>query len=382
MPIFDQGYQHWHGTTRGHFWRFLAISRQGVRSKLKGGFTRLIMIAAWLPAIALVSLMAVWGLVEQQAEVVQPILRVISLPPEVSTDPIAYRQAIWTICYSYFFSIQTFVAMILVVILGPGLISQDLRFNALPLYLSRPITRTDYFLGKFGVIALGLGSVVVIPTIAAYGMGLLFSLDPTVIVDTLPIFLGALAFASVIVLSTGTLILGLSSLSRSSRYVAAFWIGIWFVSSAVASALSTQHVVQTQLEYSRAQTELQRAFQPGIFGNRPNAPDPNLLERIRQADAARIEAYRNNPWQMVSFTGNLDRIKAVLLDTNSAWDQFAKIGSFANRPGSLVGEEPFFITTLKGPQYPWYWSGGILLGLMGASIWIMHRRVRSLDRLK
>ena len=43
--------------------------------------------------------------------------------------------------------------MLLVVLAGPNLISRDLRFNALPLYFSRPLTRLDYFLGKLGVIA-------------------------------------------------------------------------------------------------------------------------------------------------------------------------------------------------------------------------------------
>ena len=31
MPIFDQGYQHWSGTLSGHSWRWLTITRHGVR---------------------------------------------------------------------------------------------------------------------------------------------------------------------------------------------------------------------------------------------------------------------------------------------------------------------------------------------------------------
>ena len=31
MPIFDQGYQHWSGKLWGHGWRWLAITRHGVR---------------------------------------------------------------------------------------------------------------------------------------------------------------------------------------------------------------------------------------------------------------------------------------------------------------------------------------------------------------
>ena len=36
MPIFDQGYQHWKGALSGHAWRWLAITRQGLRGQLKG----------------------------------------------------------------------------------------------------------------------------------------------------------------------------------------------------------------------------------------------------------------------------------------------------------------------------------------------------------
>ena len=44
--------------------------------------------------------------------------------------------------------------MFLVLLVGPELISQDLRFNAMPLYFARPVRRLDYFVGKLGVIAV------------------------------------------------------------------------------------------------------------------------------------------------------------------------------------------------------------------------------------
>ncbi len=50
---------------------------------------------------------------------------------------------------------------------GPNLISQDLRFNAIPLYFSRPVRRFDYFLGKLGVIATFLAAVSIVPAVAA-----------------------------------------------------------------------------------------------------------------------------------------------------------------------------------------------------------------------
>jgi ABC-2 type transport system permease protein len=54
---------------------------------------------------------------------------------------------------------QTLLAFVLVMIVGPALVAPDLRNNALALYLSRPLSRTDYVLGKL-VVLLGLGSAV------------------------------------------------------------------------------------------------------------------------------------------------------------------------------------------------------------------------------
>ena len=33
-------------------------------------------------------------------------------------------------------------------------------------------------------------------------------------------------------------------------------------------------------------------------------------------------------------------------------------------------------------QFPWWWSAGVLAGLLGISTWTLTRRVKSLDRLK
>src|SRR5579864_3619846 len=101
MPIFDQGYQHWKGPLTGHTWRWLAIARHGVRVQTKNRILRIILIVAWLPALALIVAMAVWGLVEQQAEGVLRLVRNL-LPPDMLLDPRAYRATAWTVAYSFF----------------------------------------------------------------------------------------------------------------------------------------------------------------------------------------------------------------------------------------------------------------------------------------
>ncbi|MEO2092019.1 MAG: hypothetical protein ABGY75_21400, partial [Gemmataceae bacterium] len=86
MPIFDQGYQHWAGTLAGHRWRWLAVSRHGVRTLRKSWVVRIMLFIAWLPALALVSVLTLWGLLEQQAATVVAFLQRI-FPPEVIASP-------------------------------------------------------------------------------------------------------------------------------------------------------------------------------------------------------------------------------------------------------------------------------------------------------
>src|SRR5205085_60244 len=176
MPIFDQGYQHWQGPLAGHAWRWLAIARHGVHVQLKGRVLRLLLLVAWLPAIALVVTLALWGLMEQGSQSVLGLLGRL-LPPGMLDEPQAYRAAVWTLAYSFFFKFEMFFIMLLVVVAGPNLVSADLRFNALPLYFSRPLGRVDYFLGKLGVIAALVGAVAVVPAVFAYVLGVCFSLD-------------------------------------------------------------------------------------------------------------------------------------------------------------------------------------------------------------
>ena len=70
MPIFDQGYQHWSGELSGHAWRWLAITRHGVRVGMKNRMVRLLLLISWLPAIGLAFVLCLWGLLERKSDLV------------------------------------------------------------------------------------------------------------------------------------------------------------------------------------------------------------------------------------------------------------------------------------------------------------------------
>jgi ABC-2 type transport system permease protein len=368
MPIYDQGYQHWHGTLSSQAGRFLPIIRHGASVQLKNRWVRWALFAAWNPVVVLMCILALWGLFEQQSRLLTPFLMFFeNLPEALKAGPRGYRTPLWTLAFRQFFEIQLYISMFMVLLVGPDLISQDLRFNAIPLYLSRPVRRFEYFVGKLGVIAAYLAAVTIVPVILLFLLGYAFSLDPTVVRDTGRLFLASVAFGAIVVVSAGLLMLAFSSLSRNSRYVGAMWIIFWTVSQLTSTVLG-----------------------------------------------ATIRA----DWcPVVSYTNNLLRIRDALFDAETAWNQVtslsdsgrqqlgrvAGIGPFggsrrirqrlfspAPPPSSATGEaqrdrsnrsrqprSPF-----APPTYPWEWSAGVLGALAGLSVAVLMTRIRSLDRLR
>jgi ABC-2 type transport system permease protein len=365
MPVFDQGYQHWSGTLSGHTWRWLTIARQGVRVGTKNIFLRLLIIFSWLPAAILAFILCLWGLLENKSTLITPLLPFLQglFSREVIQDPRHYRMEVWSICFSQFLKFELYISMIVVLLVGPRLISQDLRFNALPLYFSRPLRRIDYFVGKL-----------------AYVMGLLFSLDITILWDTLPLLLACLAYGVVIILSAGGLMLGFSALTRNSRYVALFWVGLWFISGIVATILNSVETGKRQSEMYRRNAAIRqnRQFRAGPMNEEMRAQQEaaNRAEEKMWTDFQEetLAASRSNWRPMLSYTGNLLRIGTVLLGTDTAWEDFSRL----RRPE----ERTSFLLEHLGPQYPWIWSVILLTILFGLSACILNFRIRSLDRLK
>ena len=365
MSIVDQGYQHWNGEFSSHAWRWLAIARHGVRVGLKNRAVRRILFVAWTPALALAALLCVWGMMEQKSDLVKPLMPLLRVfGDRVVADPQHYRVEVWTIGFSYFMNIELFFSMILVLLVGPNLISQDLRFNALPLYFSRPLRRIDYFLGKLGVVGAFLGMVMIAPALIAYVLGLLFSLDITIIRDTLPILIGAVFYGFVIVVSAGTLVLALSSLSRNSRYITLMWLAVWFVSGIVASMLVG--IEQHQRIRDHYRESRNQAF------NAPDRVDVEATPDHFEEEEARAEMTDWRP--LISYAENLRRVGRQLMGSRAAWESLSQL--------QPPDRQWMFRARFMDPQYPWYWSAGVLAGLFGISAWILNRRIRSLDRLR
>jgi ABC-2 type transport system permease protein len=116
---------------------------------------------------------------------------------------------------------------------GAGLIANDRRANALQIYLSKPLTRTEYVFGKCAILMTLLLGVTWLPAILLLLVQIAFSGSLTFFVNNLYLFPAITLFSFIQVLVSAGSMLALSSLSRSSRYVGVLYAGLIFFTQAL-----------------------------------------------------------------------------------------------------------------------------------------------------
>jgi hypothetical protein len=157
------------------------------------------------------------------------------------------RHAVWAWLLLTFFRYPQGVLMVMIIgMISPSLISQDIRSRAFLLYFSRPLARGEYLVGKLASLWAYLALVSTAPALALYVIGLFLSPSLGVFAATWDIPLRILAASVVLMLPTSVLALCLSSLTQESRYAGFGWFAIWilgwftFVAATSAEAANSQ----------------------------------------------------------------------------------------------------------------------------------------------
>jgi ABC-2 type transport system permease protein len=133
--------------------------------------------------------------------------------------------------------VQGVFAFFLNLLVGPPLVSRDLRNNALPLYLSRPFSRVDYIAGKMSVVIILTSAITWIPGLLLY----VFQAS----LEGAGWFAGNLRIASAIFIGSIVWIIVLALLSQAiSAWVkwriaaSAALIALFFIPQIIASAVN------------------------------------------------------------------------------------------------------------------------------------------------
>jgi ABC-2 type transport system permease protein len=155
MAVHKRGYQRYRGPYTSHLAQVLAFPRYAWRRMLE---QRLLVIVLVLSLFwPLVS--AAFIYLSNHAEFLKGM----------SGDFVRFLEVKGRF-FQVFMIVQAAVAMLLAALAGPGLVAPDLANNALPLYLSRPLSRFEYVLARL-LVLLGLLSLVTwAPGLLLFGM--------------------------------------------------------------------------------------------------------------------------------------------------------------------------------------------------------------------
>ncbi len=206
MPIYDQGYRRYEARAPLHQIRFWPITREALRMILsKRAFLGLLAVS-FLPFVVRVIHIYVVTQFPEAGRV---------LPVDGSL-------------FGAFLNQQIGFTILLSIFGASGLIANDLRTGAILVYLSRPLTRRDYVLGKLGVpLSLNL-AVTLVPGLALYAVALGLAPDQFLKWELAWIGPAVVAHALVISLFVSLLSLAVSALSRSARVAGLGFFGLIF----------------------------------------------------------------------------------------------------------------------------------------------------------
>jgi ABC-2 type transport system permease protein len=242
MPIYEQSYRRYEARADLRQVRFWPITREALRMILAKRAFVVLLLACFVPFVV---------------RVVQ--VYVFTRFPEIGRVlPVDGRM------FGEFLNQQIGMTVLLSIFGGAGLVANDLRTGAILVYLSRPLTRRDYVLGKLGVLlALNLAATLV-PGLLLYLVAL--GLVPDQFAKWSLLWIGpAIVLHSLLIsLVVGLLALAISALSRSARVAGLAFVGLW-VGVEIVRGVLTQIADRREAEVLSFQQNL-RAVGNALFG--------------------------------------------------------------------------------------------------------------------
>ena len=213
MPIHDQGYRRYGGqrNQRRGWW---VIASTTIWSQVRRRRVIALLLVAWLPFLVRAVLLYAAANFQQATF--------------LAASPQVFRE---------FLGWQNIFVFFVTILIGAGLIADDRRTNALQIYLSKPLTRLEYVVGKLAVLGAFLTFVTLVPAMLLLFLQMMFAGSTQFLRDNLFLIPAITLFCLLQVLVSALSVLALSSLSKSRRFVSILYAGIIFFTQAVQQAL-------------------------------------------------------------------------------------------------------------------------------------------------
>ncbi len=231
MPIREKGYTHWDGEFQPKKFFWWPITRYGIKLTFKKKFFKFVFFMTLVPAVVYLAVIYVSERLDDFSFMIR------ESAPLLQVNPAFFK--------SYFTSeFLLFMIVIIMLFCGAGLISDDLKYNSLQLYFSRPITKKDYFIGKSAVIVFFLSILTLIPGLIFIVMKLIFSGSFKFLASYPWLPFSVIGYSALITCFFAFYTLFLSSVNKNRRYVSILIFGL-YVFSDILFGIFFRHLWQT-----------------------------------------------------------------------------------------------------------------------------------------
>lgn len=219
MTIKEKGYTHWDGELKDGRFPWRPITRFGIKLTFKKKFFKFFFFMTLVPSVVYLVGIYISERLEDFSFMVRESTKLLINP--------AY--------FKSYFTNEGLLFMIVIVLVfaGAGLISDDLKYNSLQLYFSRPLKKKDYFIGKAAVIVFFLFIVTLIPGLVFIIMKIVFSGSFKFFTSYPWLILSVIAYSILVTAFFAFYSLFLSSISKNRRYVAILIFGLYFFSDII-----------------------------------------------------------------------------------------------------------------------------------------------------
>jgi ABC-type transport system involved in multi-copper enzyme maturation permease subunit len=225
-------YQRWEGELSKGRLTWLAIVVTGVRLALKEKKTRALVMTIALVVLGNCIILYVLSLLEvlagtEQARAIREFVRGFLQVDISGVSRIEeFREILWRTLFLLVIKVEMFWVLLVVARVGPGLIANDLKHRALPIYFAKPVTPLTYVAGKWLVVAAFIAMVTLIPNLVSLIIGALITGGLHTWGQLLGLGLDLLLSGATLCVVGGAIVLALSSMSSDYRYVTVAWLAI------------------------------------------------------------------------------------------------------------------------------------------------------------
>lgn len=248
MAVFERRYKRFEGALSPEWSRFLIIPRHAFRDVFRSKLFTGIFVVSFVPPLVFAILIYLRHNIEALA--IMQLNAVNIIPIDAS-----FFQA--------FVGIQGTISLFIAMLVGPQQVSRDLTNNALPLYLCRPFSRSEYVVGKMSILLILLSTITWMPGL------ILFSLQSYLegwswFSQNIPIasaiFLGSLVWIVLLALLTQTI----SAWVKWRVAARAALLGAFFIPSAFGAIIN--EIFQTHWANLLSLAALIANVSAGLFG--------------------------------------------------------------------------------------------------------------------